>query len=196
LTTCRRSESALFDYYSSLIQGGARFNTPLATVLAEARQRFPYTGPARHNLCISHRKRMALNRQMNAHPDGAIFIKAPPGRGNATQSMYLYPGIELLGACSSIKTRILNNVSNTVDSVTPDTVTLAHATTPPTIITLTHGQTSAWLRLSYARTYASIQGTEFLGSMCLHDTDNVHFTHRHLFVAISRACTGTLISVT
>ena len=74
-----------------------------------------------------------------------------------------------------------------VEAVTSDTVTLVGGAI------LTHAQALAFLRLSYARTFASIQGTEFSGSLRLHDTDNVHFTHRHLFAAISRA--GTLISV-
>jgi hypothetical protein len=185
LTTCRRSDSELFEYYSSLIQGGTRFNLPLSQVLQEARERFHYDGPARHNLCISHRKRMALNRQLNTRREGAIFLKAPAARGNAAQSMWLYPGIELLGSGRGIR----NNVMYTVEAVTADSVTVGGTT-------LTHAQTLAFLRLSFARTYASIQGTEFNESLRLHDTDNAHFTHRHLFVAISRACAGTLISVT
>ena len=78
----------------------------------------------------------------------------------------------------------------TVESVTPESVTLVGGTI------LTHTQALAFLRLTYARTFASIQGTEFSGSLRLHDADNAHFTLRHLFVAISRACAGTLISVT
>ena len=43
------------------------------------------------------------------------------------------------------------------------------------------------LRLSYAQTYASCQGTEFEGTLRLHDTQSRHYTRRHLFVALSRA---------
>ena len=43
------------------------------------------------------------------------------------------------------------------------------------------------LRLSFARTYASIQGTEFeSGRVRLHDTAKKHFSRRHLFVTISK----------
>ena len=133
---------------------------------------------------------MALNRQLNTRTEGAIFLKAPAARGNAAQSMWLYPGIELLGACSAVKKGIRNNVMYTVEAVTPDSVTLVGGTV------LTRAQALAFLRRSFARTFASVQGTEFSGSLRLHDTDNAHFTHRHLFVAISRACAGTLISVT
>ena len=77
----------------------------------------------------------------------------------------------------------------TVESVSAETVALVGGTT------LSHAQALAWIRRSYACSYASIQGTDFSGSLRLHDTDNTHFTHKHLFVAISRAMASTLISV-
>ena len=52
---------------------------------------------------------------------------------------------------------------------------------------LTFIQVAALLRLSFARTYASCQGTEFDDTLRLHDVTNRHFTMRHLFVALSRA---------
>ena len=60
---------------------------------------------------------------------------------------------------------------------------------------LTHEQAKAWLRLSFAQTYASCQGTEFAGTLRLHDTDSAHFTRRHLFVGLSRAKDMGLVSV-
>jgi len=56
-------------------------------------------------------------------------------------------------------------------------------------------QAKAWLRLSFAQTYASCQGTEFAGSLGLHDTDSAHFSRRHLFVGLSRARGTSLVSV-
>ena len=41
--------------------------------------------------------------------------------------------------------------------------------------------------LAYAQTYASCQGTEFGGTLRLHDTTHKFFTMRHLFVGLSRA---------
>ncbi len=52
---------------------------------------------------------------------------------------------------------------------------------------LTFLQVASLLRLSFCRTYASVQGTEFSDELRLHDVNNRHFTMRHLFVAISRA---------
>jgi hypothetical protein len=157
-----------------------RFELPLADVLAQARLRFHLSVPARHNLCISHRRRVQLNKAGNERerPRNAVLIKAGVTSKVAGQNMWLWPGIELLGSAGS--RRIRNGVLYTVTAVSHDTVTLDD-------IQLTHAQAAASLRLSYARTYASIQGTEFCGSVALWDTDAHHFTMRHLFVALSRA---------
>ena len=182
----------LFAYYSSLIAGGSRFHQPLADVLAEAKCMFP-DAPAHNNLVVSHRKRVAINRQMNRANvgQGALFLKATPTRGqnNACQSAWLWPGIELLGACTGVKKGLKNNCIYTVSHVTPEIITLEGG------ISLTHVQAPTWLRLSYARTYASIQGTEFADSIRIHDASSPHFSHRHLFVAISRTMKGAVISI-
>jgi hypothetical protein len=60
---------------------------------------------------------------------------------------------------------------------------------------LTFDQVRAWLRLSYAQTYASCQGTEFDGSVCLWDTAHRHFSRRHLFVGLSRAKVNATVSL-
>jgi hypothetical protein len=180
LTTCHRSDTELFAWYSSLIIGGARFELPLADVLAEARLRFHLSVPARHNLCISHRRRVQLNQAGNERerPANAVLVKAGQNSKVAGQNMWLWPGIELLGSAGS--RRIRNGLLYTVTAVSQDTVTLGD-------IQLSHAQAAASLRLSYARTYASIQGTEFDGTVALWDTEAHHFTRRHLFVALSRA---------
>ena len=54
-------------------------------------------------------------------------------------------------------------------------------------ISLTHEQVSEWTVLSFAQTYASCQGTDFEGTLRLHDTTHRFFTRRHLFVGLSRA---------
>jgi hypothetical protein len=115
-------------------------------------------------------------RERRAHK--AVLIKAGQTSKVAGQNMWLWPGIELLGSAGS--RRIRNGVLYTVTAVDHDTVTLGD-------IQLTHVQAAASLRLAYARTYASIQGTEFNGTVALWDTDSGHFSKRHLFVALSRA---------
>ena len=75
--------------------------------MADARARFPRTAQeADWVLCLSHQKRMALNRQMNQRkkPPGALFFRhlLRPAcgclTGNQPQSMWLWPGITLVGA--------------------------------------------------------------------------------------------------
>ena len=193
LRECRRSEAELFSWYASLITGGARFLAPLADVVAEAKRAFTFSGPAQHNLVISHRKRVSINNQLNKlfRPDGALFLRAAPLKGqlNAAQPMWIWPGIELLGCCAAEKRGIRNGVLYTVESWDEERINLAGG------LSLSHEQAKAWLRLSFSQTYASCQGTEFAGSLRLHDTDSAHFSRRHLFVGLSRARDMALVSV-
>ena len=187
LTKCRRSDSFLFDFYSSLISGGVRFHMPLSEVLEEARSLFHFEGYARHNLCISHVKRRKLNREINLalRPEGAILIRAKPEKGqtNTAQNMFIWPGLELIGATTAVRRGIRNNCMYEVISLEEDGVTVRGDSD----IKLAYDQVASWLRLSDARTYASVQGTEFSESLRLHDCTNKHFTMKHLFVALSRA---------
>jgi hypothetical protein len=178
LSICRRSDGELFQWYSSLIRGGSRFHLPLATVLEEARVRFRLTGPAAHNLCISHRRRIQLNREANERERKgrqAVLVRAAQSSG---QDMWVWTGLKLLG-CSGSR-RIQNGVTYEVTAVTDEAITLGD-------IKLTYPQAAASLRLAFAQTYASCQGSEFDGTLALWDTDNRYFGMRHLFVALSRA---------
>ena len=62
-------------------------------------------------------------------------------------------------------------------------------------IALTHEQVSEWTVLSFAQTYASCQGTDFEGTLRLHDTTHKFFTRRHLFVGLSRAKSSAAVDV-
>ena len=79
-----------------------------------------------------------------------------------------------------------NNVLYTVLHLTEDLVypSAPHAEEP---LALPYAQVAEMLRLSYAQTYASCQGTEFDGTLRVHDTNSRHFTRRHLFISLSRA---------
>jgi len=79
----------------------------------------------------------------------------------------------------------------TVENVDPEAMTLALKEGPA----LTFEQAKAWLRLSYAQTYASCQGTEFSGSLRLWDCGHKFFTRRHLFVGLSRAKQDAQVSL-
>ncbi len=55
LLECRRSDKELFEFYSSLVPGGSRVETPLRSIVAEARAVFKFAGFCRSNLVISHK---------------------------------------------------------------------------------------------------------------------------------------------
>ncbi len=194
LTTCRRSEASLFDFYSSLIVGGIRFELPVAEAVRQARVCFPGTAPARWNLVISHQRRIRINREYNNReaPPGAVLleVKGRASQGNAAQAMKLWPGLQLLGCVSAEKKGVRNGCLYTVTSVGDG---LVHLEGLP--VAFTYEQTTLWLRLSYAQTYASCQGTEFTESLCLWDVGHKYFSMRHLFVGLSRAAQGAFISL-
>ena len=157
---------------------------------------FSFTGPARHNLCISHKKRIQINKQLNAlhKPEISIFIraKAQVGQLCAAQSMWVWPGLSLLG-CSQASKKVKNNCLYTVAAIGNEHIEI---TSGEGRISLSHEQVANLTRLSYARTYAAIQGTEFQDeSLRLWDTSHPRFTRRHLFVAISRARRAELVDV-
>ena len=95
--------------------------------------------------------------------------------------MWIWPGLVLLG-CSPVEKRgIRNGCPYIVENVCEEFLTLRDGPK------LTHEQAVAFLRLPYALTYASCQGRETEGTLCLHDCSSVNFTSRHLYVGLSRA---------
>ena len=61
--------------------------------------------------------------------------------------------------------------------------------------TFAPGQVRSFVDLSWAMTYASVQGRETGGSLCLYDTTNTHMTLKHLYVALSRAKKAKFVKV-
>ena len=104
--------------------------------------------------------------------------------------MLIWPGIQLFG-CTSAARAVRNGCLYTVESIDPGGQPLVLEG----VGSLTFDQARAWLRLSYAQTYASCQGTEFADSVCLWDTAHKHFGRRHLFVGLSRAKVNATVSL-
>ena len=192
LTTCRRSETTLFDFYRSLIPGGSRYDIPLEEAVRDAKREFAYNHPCRFNFVISHQKRRKVNRDLNrlwAPPD-AVFLKVRATKSSGGQDMYIWPGIQLFGNVTAERKGIRNHVLYTVDCIEKEKVRL---------VGLPHWysleQVKKWLVLAYAQTYASCQGTECDGPVCLWDTSHIYFTRRHLFVGLSRAKDPAFIAI-
>ena len=103
LTECKRSDDVLFRFYTRLIPGGDLFGLPVATAVAQARERFTYKGVAELNLVLSHRKRVQLNKQCNLHfrpAAGAVYLPCALQKRvalNAPQAMWVWGGQKLLG---------------------------------------------------------------------------------------------------
>jgi len=191
LTACRRSDGVLFDFYSSLILGGARFELPVAQAVLQAQGLFHYEGPVRWNLVISNAKRVQLNRRLNLfYSQGKevtkLRVTGAALRGNAQQSMLLWPGLQLLGCGGSVK----NQVLYTIERVGEQELWLEGLTKP-----LSFAQVKCSLRLSFAQTYAAVQGTEYDEPLRLHDCAHRFFTRKHLFVGLSRSKSGALVSL-
>jgi hypothetical protein len=60
---------------------------------------------------------------------------------------------------------------------------------------LSFAQAKCSLRLSFAQTYASVQGTQYEEALRLHDCKHKFFTRKHLFVGLSRSRSSALVSV-
>ena len=105
--------------------------------------------------------------------------------------MWLWEGIDLLGCASGVRKGIMNNVMYRVIKIEDDGIIVRSNDE----IKLVFAQIAAIMRLSFARTYASRQGTEFDTDLTLHDTNNKHFTMRHLFVGMSKCKNCTKLDI-
>jgi hypothetical protein len=194
LTTCMRSDSELFSFYSSLIAGGSRYEIPLPEAVKQAKAQFKLTAGARWNLVISHQRRIRINRELNVQeaPSDAVRLEVmgKAAHGNSAQTMLIWPSLQLIGCVSAEKKGIRNGCLYTVASVGDDTVRFENVEA-----SFTYEQVKQWLRLSYAQTYASCQGTEFEGPLCLWDVGHKYYTRRHLFVGLSRSKSAAFIGL-
>ena len=191
LTENQRSDQRLFDWYTSLIPGGERYSLPLEEVIAQAREEFPVKpGDARWSLVLSHRKRMSINKAMNARDkEGGVLVKAQPSNElNAPQDMWLKAGMVLIGCLRGNKP-VCNGNFYTVTAVDEETATLDGE------IALSHAHASRFLRLTYALTYPSSQCLSLTGVVRLEDCGGRHLTRKHIFVGMSRCTAADLLQV-
>jgi len=192
LTECRRADEVLFNFYSSFIEGGRRTVQSLRASVEEAREIFTFEGTARWNLVISHAKRVQLNRTLNLlHARGKettrLEITGQAVRGNAAQTIIIWPGIQLLGHSGRL---VRNQVLYTVKKIEEEQLWLEELAKP-----LSFEQVKSCLRLSFAQTYSSVQGNEYDEPLSLHDCAHRSFSRKHLFVGLSRSKQGAFFSL-
>jgi hypothetical protein len=152
LTTCRRSDAALFGFYASLIPGGSRYEPPLQEVVAEARDKFhptkargfiPGTALAQTNLVISHRLRVQLNTTCNeADAVGRVGVQRlqlsefyteeqlqeMDASQNNPQDALFWPGLVMI-ACVTLSKKIKNALPYKIVGFEGDSVMFRLATT-------------------------------------------------------------------
>ena len=192
LTTCMRSDAALYDWYTSLSEGGARAHLDVAQQVREARAAFPVGGTARWNLVVSHQRRKQVNRRemLRLKPADAEFypIVSAPGMTSEPQDMWLWPGAQVYACCRSVQRGLRNGMLYTVEAVGETTRLVGD-------ITLSKEQTSRWLRPSFAQTFHSSQGLTLYGRVELCDTSSPRFTSRMLLMGLSRSTAATCVQV-
>jgi hypothetical protein len=124
LTENKRSDGKLFDFYTGLGQ-----YADVQEALRVARQLFPASKkPADFTLTMSHGRRIIINKQRNLeeyldrHRSGqqpdAAFLKAPVSSkraGNRPQSMWVWPGLLLIGGGSHAKKGLFYKISEITD---------------------------------------------------------------------------------
>jgi hypothetical protein len=201
LTTNRRSDAELFDFYAPICRGGALEHTPLADLLQAARERFPPRGHAQEvdwHLCISNKARMAINAEANdfqaaryeAQTGLPAIVLEPPETSKLQQRIRLFPGLVLVG--NATEDGVKNGVFYSVVEVGEKVTLQAEGETARVWL----DKLTARLRPAAALTYFSSQGRTLRGSVRLHDTRSKHFSKRHLAVGVGRATGARLVQVT
>ena len=134
---------------------------------------------------------MLQNRLMNQarKPKDAVFFRFRPAHGslsgNQPQSMWLWKGITLIGACGACPKGILLEVTE----VSPERVLLSNGAE------LTGEQVCRCTRLAHCLCYSAVQGLTLPGVVRLADTASPMFNLRHLYVGISRATAAANVEV-
>ena len=195
LTENIRSDPPLFAWYTSQMPGGCRYNWPMDELVAATQAAFPVRArEVSYTLCLSHRKRIAVNGRVNLwhhqrRPE-AILIKAQPCPFdlNKPQDFWRYQGQQLIG-CARQGSSIKNGCFYIVKVVTPERVELEEGPV------MSHAQAGRCLRLTHALTQASCQGLTLQGVVRAVETSSSRFTRRRLYVCISRATAFTLVEV-
>ena len=174
----------------------------LADALMQARDRYRVAGRIclGTTLCISHKCRVAVNRQVNIAMarSNAIVVPANPANSseaNQPQEMRIYQGIILMARCKSHEKGIKNGVRYKVKEITEEdddkhnfemiAVTDENQETGESFI-MTPDDLGSKMRLSYAITYFSSQARTINGPLRLAQTSCRNFTLRHLSVGLGR----------
>ena len=201
LETYRRGEDPeLFGFYHGL------YGQDVRAVIASARAKYPVTMKLEEHdmiLCVSHNRRMTLNRHVN-RLSGGLLVKCDETIKATTcqpQDMYLKPGLQLIGCPRGVvsKRGVVQGVMYTVLEVGPEVsirMNDEYQSEGPVEMKLPLAEVPLLLRLTHAMCYFTIQGRTLRDKhILLADTHNEHFTIRSLIVGMSRATHGKYVHV-
>ena len=146
-------------------------------------------------MVVSHQRRMALIKQINAlHPEDAILLEAPTvdeRQMNKPQDLWIYSGIEMIASCAKKTNGVYNGCLYTVLEI-GEKITLQSNSGE---VTLSRDQVARDLRCAAAFTYHATQGKSLTGTVKCWDLDHPRMTLQHLYVGLSRGTSHALVSV-
>ena len=177
----------------------------------EARSRLPPNGaPADWNLVISHHRRIKLNDLLQKAATQAYKTKGgrtivhiePPevkteaGRclmRNVPQAFDCWPGTRLIGADNEYK-KVVNGALLEVLDIDSKGAQIRDLEMENDFH-MSLAQVAKHTRLCWAVTYPAVQGRTLDGTVRLWDLDSKYFTLEALYIGVSRARHGSLVSL-
>ena len=182
----------MFDFYSSLARHGQRFNDSLESQIEAARRAFPPRGLPDHCICVSHRRRVALNRIMEKRhlragrpPETQVIPKTDQKCDVEPQKMTIWPGVVLVASMRECHNGAYNSqmlrVKSLGEKIEFECLESGRG------YQLSPEFVQKWLRPSWALVYHQLQGRTMERALELHDLTHPRLTTTHLLVALSRA---------
>jgi len=198
LETCRRSDPRLFTFYKTLAEHPIESWEAMQFWVRCAKEQFPpIPGPSRVNLVVSHKRRVALNAELQEvyKGEGAIWVEPGPSKAteNVSQPMWLWLGQDLI--CSTIRNGLRRSLTYKIVELNQQTAVL-EAPDGRRTERMQLKKVAQMFRLSFARTYHSAQGLEW-PRVRLWDVDvnNIHLTRAYLVVGLSRCLDSTQLDI-
>jgi hypothetical protein len=197
LAVNHRSDPAIFDFCGSIVPGGSRAHLSMHEKVEEAKKAFPASKRrADYSLVISHAKRRRINHEMNLQlkPKNAVLLKAPTTKqANAPQDGYFWPGMSVVG-CMDTKRGLLHN-GGWYEIKACDHRAFRLKAENGNELDISAQEAMAKLRMTWALTYACVQGLTLPGRVKLHDCLNPRMDWRKLNVGLSRGTRSDLVEI-
>ena len=216
LTRCRRSDQEHFNWYTSIPR------MTLQGAKEEARERLPPNGyRADWNLVISHNRRIKLNDLLQkaateaykTNMDTTLIVHVEPFpqipesevntrclMRNVPQAFDCWPGTHLIGVDNEHK-KVVNGALLEVMDIDSSIcveggkgIFIRDRETDEEF-SMSIAQIAKHTRLCWAVTYPAVQGRTLDGTVRLWDVDSKHFTLEALYIGVSRARHGSLVSL-